>query len=152
MDAIDLKILKVLQEDARVPLVQLAERVSLSPTPCGRRLNRLEKEGYIDRYVALLNGAALGIAMSVFVFVRLKSQTTAAVQTFERAIKLIPEIMACYLVTGDHDYVLHVRLGDVRDFKDFVRDRLIGIDSIQSTESSVVLEEVKSTTALPLGI
>lgn len=150
LDAIDLKILDALQQDARVTTLELAAKVGLSATPCARRVKRLEDEGVIERYVTLLNAERLGIGMNAFVTVRLRGQTRQAIEVFERAIRKMPEVEECYLTTGGHDYLVHARVADIDAFRDFMRNRLIPIESVGTTESSIVLEQIKRTTALPL--
>jgi len=150
LDAIDLRILAALQEDARISMVDLADRAGLSETPCARRVRRLEADGIIRRYVTLLDAEKLGAGLTVIVNVRLRSQTKEAVEEFESAVLGLPEITACFLVTGDYDYVLHLRLPDIGAYKDFMRDRLIVNDAVAETSSAVALDQVKFTTAIPL--
>jgi DNA-binding Lrp family transcriptional regulator len=152
LDPLDIKILNALQEDGRITILELAERVGLSPTPCARRVKRLEDEGLIDRYVTLLNAERLGIGLNVFVNVRLRSQTKGAIDTFEREIKGLPEVVECYLLTGEYDYLLHVRVADIAALRAFVRDHLVVNESVGATHSSIALEQTKYTTALPLPI
>lgn len=149
-DDFDLKILAILQNDARISMVDLGDRVGLSETSCARRVKRLEADGIIKRYVALLDGAKIGIDVKARVQVRLRRQTQEAVEEFEKAIGKLPEVVECDLVAGDFDYVLHVRLKDLAALKDFIRDKLITISSISDTRSMVTLESIKSTTAVPL--
>ena len=153
LDEIDCRILDVLQHEGRISTLDLAERVGLSPTPCARRVKRMEDLGVIGRYVAVLNPKALGMGLNVFVNVRLRSSTRKSVEIFERAIAGMPEVVECYLVTGNYDYLLHLRMADTDMFKDFVRDNLIKIASVGETLSSIALEQIKFTTAiaLPLG-
>ncbi len=150
LDEIDCRILDVLQHEGRTSTLDLAERIGLSPTPCARRVKRLEDLGVIERYVAVLNPQALGMGLNVFVSVRLRSSTRKAVETFEKAIKDMPEVVECYLVTGNYDYLLHLRMADVEMFKNFVRERLINIASVGQTISSIALEQTKYTTAIAL--
>jgi Lrp/AsnC family transcriptional regulator, leucine-responsive regulatory protein len=150
LDPIDLKILDALQENARITTLELAEKVGLSATPCARRVKRLEDEGLIERYVTLLNAERLGMGMNAFITVRLRNQTRQAIDVFERAIRKMPEVAECYLTSGGHDYLVHVRVADIDAFRDFMRNRMTTIESVGSTESSIVLEQIKRTTALPL--
>lgn len=152
LDALDIRILNALQEDGRITTLELAERVGLSPTPCARRVKRLEDEGMIERYVTLLNPERLGIGLNVFVNVRLISQTKGAIDTFEKAIKGLPEVVECYLLTGEYDYLLHLRVADIAALRSFVRDQLIANESVGATHSSIALEQTKYTTALPLPV
>ncbi len=150
LDALDIKILNALQQNARMTTLELAERVGLSATPCARRVKRLEHEGVIDRYVTLLNAEQLGIELNVFADIRLRNQTKESIEIFEKAIKDIPEVVECYLVTGEYDYLLHLRVADVAALRALVRDRLIGIESVGATHSSIALQQIKYTTALAL--
>jgi len=150
LDEIDCSILNTLQQEGRVSIIDLAERVGLSPTPCARRIKRMEDEGIIERYVAVLNPRALGMRLDVFVNVRLRSSTREAIEIFERAVKEMPEVVECYLVTGNYDYLIHIRVADIDDFKGFVRERLSAIASVGETISSIALEQTKHTTAIAL--
>lgn len=152
LDSFDRKILSILQENGRVTTLQLSEKVGLSPTPCARRVKRLEDEGYIDRYVTLLNPARLGVQLNVFVSIRLRSQTRDAFDRFDEEIKHMPEIVGCYLLTGSFDYLLQVRVSDVDAFRDFMRSRLTAIEGVIETQSSIVLQQLKATTAIPLDV
>lgn len=151
LDAIDIRILDILQENARITTLELAEQVGLSPTPCARRVKRLEDDGLIERYVTLLNAKKAGMELSVFISVRLRSQTGETIGRFERSVRSMPEITECYLMSGVHDYLLHLRVADVDALRDFLRNRLVTIEGIAETESSIVLEKVKYTTAITLS-
>jgi Lrp/AsnC family leucine-responsive transcriptional regulator len=151
LDALDIKILNALQQDARMTTLELAERVGLSATPCARRVKRLEDEGVIERYVTLLNAERLGIELNVFADIRLRSQTKESIEIFERAIKDMPEVVECYLVTGEYDYLLHLRVADMAALRALMRDHLIAIESVAATHSSIALEQIKYTTALALA-
>jgi DNA-binding Lrp family transcriptional regulator len=152
LDEFDRKILSALQENARITRQELAERVGLSATPCARRVRRMEEDGLIDRYVTLLNPARLGVGLTVFVSVRLHSQAAKAFDGFEEAIRKLPEVVGCYLLAGNYDYLVHVRVANVEAFRSFIRDRLVTIEGIGETQSNIVLEETKHTTALPLHL
>ena len=149
LDSIDWNILSVLQENARIPNVDLADKVHLSPSPCLARVKALEQEGFISRYVTLLNAQAVGLGVSVFVQVRLEKQVEASLNTFEKAIAARPEVMECYLMTGSSDYLLRVVVSDLQEFQRFVTDvsKIPGVGNIQS---SVALKQVKYKTAVPL--
>jgi Lrp/AsnC family leucine-responsive transcriptional regulator len=150
LDSFDLKILRVLQENARITTLELAERVGLSATPCARRVKRLEDDGLIDRYVTLLNAERLGIGLTVFVNIRLNSQVPQSFETFEAAIRRMPEVVGCYLLAGQYDYLVQVRVADVEAYRNLIRERLITIEGVAETQSSIVLEHTKQTTALPI--
>lgn len=150
LDSTDWKILAALQEDARISNLELAKRVHLSPSPCLARVRRLEVSGLISRYVTLLDGAALGLAVSVFIQVRLERQVEAALDTFEKAIAERPEVMECYLMTGDSDYLIRVVVPDVRALEGFIVDFLSRVPGVGNIKSSFSLKQVKYKTALPL--
>ena len=149
LDSIDWKILSVLQDNARIPNVDLADRVNLSPSPCLARVRTLEREGFIKRYVTLLKSEAVGLGVSVFVQVRLERQVEASLNTFEKAVTARPEVMECYLMTGASDYLLRVVVSDLQEFQIFVTD-LSKIPGVGNIQSSVALKQVKYKTALPL--
>jgi len=150
LDAIDWKILAKLQEDARLSNVDLARAVHLSPSPCLARVRRLEKSGLIKRYVTLLDALALGMTVSVFIQVRLERQVESALETFEKEIAARPEVMECYLMTGDSDYLLRVLVSDVQALERFIVDFLSRIPGIGNIKSSFALKQVKYKTGLPL--
>ena len=151
LDAIDRKILAALQENARLPNVQLAEAVGLSPSPCLRRVRELEEHGVIQRYVTLLDPAQIGLPVSVFVNVTLERQVELALDRFEKAILGRPEVMECYLMTGDADYLLRVVAADLAAYERFLIDHLTRVRGVASIKSSFALKQVKYRTALPLG-
>jgi DNA-binding Lrp family transcriptional regulator len=150
LDEFDIKILRFLQENARATTVEIAEAIGLSATPCARRVKRLEDEGVIEGYVTLLNADMLGAGLSVFVNVRLRNQTPQSFDTFEVEIRNMPEVVECYLLTGNFDYLLHVRVANVEAYRLFIRNQLIAIEGIAETQSSIALQETKYTTALSL--
>jgi Lrp/AsnC family transcriptional regulator, leucine-responsive regulatory protein len=148
-DSIDLQILTLLQENARIANVNLAERVGLSPSPCLARVKTLEREHIISRYVTLLSAEAVGLGVSVFVQVRLERQTESSLTAFEKAVTVRSEVMECYLMTGTSDYLLRVVVADLHEFQRFVTD-LSKISGVGNIQSSVALKQVKYKTALPL--
>jgi Lrp/AsnC family transcriptional regulator, leucine-responsive regulatory protein len=150
LDAIDRKILAALQENARLPNVQLAEAVGLSPSPCLRRVQELEKQGVIRRYVALLDPAPIGLPVSVFISVTLERQAEQALGRFEKTILGRPEVMECYLMTGDADYLLRVVTADLAAYERFLMDHLTRIRGVASIKSSFALKQIKYRTAFPL--
>ena len=141
LDDIDLRILEVLQDDARISNVDLAGRVGLSPSPCLRRVRELEERGVVRRYVALLDPAAVGLGVSVFVQVSLERQADHGLETFEKRILSRPEVLECYLMTGDADYLLRVVVPDVSAFERFLLDHLTRIPGVASVKSSFALKE-----------
>lgn len=150
LDATDWKILATLQQDARIANIELARKVHLSPSPCLARVRRLEESGLISRYVTLLDPVALGLTVSVFIQVRLEKQVEAALETFERAIAERPEVMECYLMTGDSDYLIRVVVRDVQALERFIVDFLSRVPGVGNIQSSFALKQVKYKTALPL--
>ena len=150
MDAIDLRILDRLQQDARISNVELARAVNLSPSPCLARVRALEREGVIGRYVSLLDAKKLGLTVSVLVQVTLEKQIEPALETFERAVRERPEVMECYLMTGDADYLLRVLVPDVPAFERFILEFLSRVPGVGNIKSSFALKQVKYQTALPL--
>ncbi len=150
LDAIDWKILGLLQADARISNVDLAGKVGLSPSPCLNRVRALEKSGYISRYVTLLDPLAVGLKVSVFIQVTLEKQIEAALETFERAISDRPEVMECYLMTGDADYLLRVAVPDLQALEHFILRFLSRVPGVGNIKSSFALKQVKYQTALPL--
>ncbi len=150
LDSIDIKILQRLQEDAAIPNVTLARKVGLSPSPCLRRVQLLEERGVIRQRVTLLDPAAVGLGMNVFVQVTLEQQTERTLQQFEKKIAEYPEVLECYLMTGEADYLLRAVLPDMESFERFVVDRLTRIAGVARVRSSFAMKQVKYTTRLPL--
>lgn len=151
LDTTDRRILEVLQSDARIANVDLARQVNLSPSPCLRRVRRLEEDGYVRGYVSLLDPAAIGLPVSVFVQVSLEKQVVDALDEFERRIVSHSEVMECYLMTGDSDYLLRVVAPDIAAFQRFLLDHLTRIPGVASIKSSFALKQVSYRTALPLS-
>lgn len=151
LDAIDCRILETLQSDARISNVELSDTVGLSPSPCLRRVRHLEEQGTIRSYVTLLDPAEVGLPVSVFVQVSLEKQVDDALDRFERDIVARPEVMECYLMTGDSDYLLRVVAPDLDAFQRFMLDHLTKIPGVSSIKSSFALKQVCYRTALPLG-
>jgi Lrp/AsnC family transcriptional regulator, leucine-responsive regulatory protein len=150
LDAIDLKILTLLQQDSSLTNVELARRVHLSPSPCLTRVKALEAAGVIRRYVALADPAALGLGLNVFISISLKEQSRESLAEFERRIGEQEEVMECYLMTGDSDYLVRVALPDIAALERFVLNRLTPIPGIEKIRSSFALKQVRYKTALPL--
>jgi DNA-binding Lrp family transcriptional regulator len=151
VDAIDARILGRLQEDARISNVELARAVGLSASPCLRRVGELEKAGLIRRYVTLLDAQAVGLPVSVFVNVTLEKQVERALEVFEAAIRQRPEVMECYLMTGEADYLLRVVVADLAAYERFLMDHLTRVPGVASIKSSFSLKQVQYRTALPLA-
>jgi Lrp/AsnC family leucine-responsive transcriptional regulator len=150
LDEIDRRILTALQENARVTNVELAELVGISPSPCWRRVRELEQKGVISSYVTLIDPASIGLPVSVFVQVSLERQVETALEEFEGAVADWPEVMECYLMTGDADYLLRVVVADLAAYHRFLVDHLTRVPGVASIKSSFALKQVKYRTALPL--
>ncbi|MBL8413267.1 MAG: Lrp/AsnC family transcriptional regulator [Propionivibrio sp.] len=149
-DPFDIRLLNRLQNDARITNVALAEAANLSPAPCLRRVRDLEASGVIRGYVTLLDPEALGLDVSVFIQVSLEKQVGQALRAFEEIIEGYPEVMECYLMTGDSDYLLRVVARDLKALQGFIVDRLAKIPHVASIRSSITLKQVKYKTALPI--
>ena len=152
LDAIDLKILHELQRDGSLSNVVLARRVHLSPSPCLARVKALEATKVIDRYVAIASAAALGLGLSVFVSISLRSQNKASLSEFEQRVVEHDEVMECYLMTGDSDYLLRVAVADMAALEKFILEQLSPIPGIEKIRSSFALKQVRYKTALPLPL
>jgi len=152
VDALDYRILEALQHDGRIANVDLARAVNLSPSPCLTRVRALEADGTIQRYVALLDPKKLGLTVSVLVQVTLERQIESALEGCERAVRERPEVMECYLMTGDADYLLRVVVPDVPAFERFILDFLSRVPGVGNIKSSFALKQVKYQTELPLPV
>ena len=161
IDAIDRKILAILQENGRLSNQEIADRVSLSPSPCLRRIRRLEETGVIRGYVALLDAKKLGLGLLAYVNVRLEKRGGMPVAAgtpkppthadfFRDAVRSWPEVVACDAMTGEMDFLLRVQVRDMDHFSRFVQDQLLHHPSVIDVRSSFSLERIKETTVLPL--
>lgn len=150
LDALDLKILDHLQRDGRMTNQQLSEDIGLSPSPCLRRVRQLEENGIIDGYVALVSPDAIGLTVTAFVRIRLDQQDDSHLTAFEAEIATFPEVMECYLMTGEADYQLRVLVGSLREFEDFLRHKLTRIRGVSQLTTSFALRPVVYRTALPV--
>ena len=150
-DALDTTILDELQADGRMTSAELGDRVGLSPSAALRRVRRLEEEGVIDRYVMLINPAAIGRTVSVFVEITLDSQAEALLDEFEAAIRLTPEVMSCHLMAGDADYLVHVVCVDVADYERIHRQHLASLPHVARLRSSFAIREVCARTNFALS-
>ena len=149
-DRYDHHILDTLQKDGRISNVQLAAAVNLSESACLRRVRALEDEGYIDRYAALLNQSKAGLSGNVFVHIGLHREEQSELAAFEEAIKEIPEVMECYLMTGEFDYLLRVVVANMADFERLHNEALTRLPGVARVNSSVAIRTVQKTTQLPL--
>ncbi len=150
LDSMDLRILDQLQRDGALSNVELAKRVCLSPSPCLARVKAMESAGVIHRYVALVSAAALGLGLTVFISISLKAQSKATLAEFESHIGRHNEIMECYLMTGDSDYLLRVVISDMAALERFILEQLSPIPGVEKIRSSFALKQVRYKTALPL--
>lgn len=150
LDAIDLKILAVLQDDADISNVELAERVGLSPSPCLRRVRMLEEAKIIRKRVTLLDARAIALTVNVFVNVTLEKQVRERLRDFEKEVVKRPEVVECYLMTGESDYLLRVVVPDLESYEKFLKQHLTRIPGVASIKSSFALNQVQYRTALPL--
>lgn len=150
LDKTDLKILQVLQENGRLTNVELSERVALSPSPCLRRLKQLEDAGIIRKYAALLSPVSVELGLQAFIRVSI-SKTKDSREDFSNAVQHWPEVLSCFALTGETDYLLHAFFTDMNAFSHFVLDTLLSHHGVQDAQSSFVLKEIKNTTALPLA-
>jgi Lrp/AsnC family transcriptional regulator len=151
LDSTDIEILQALQTDATSQSADIGSRVGLSQSPTWRRISNLETSGAIRARVAIVDRQVIGLDFMAFVFVRLTDQTQATVERFRDDVQAIPEIVQCHVLMGDIDYILVVITRDIEHFRRLLRGKLSGFAGVRGLDSRVVLEEVKNTTALPLG-
>ncbi len=152
LDAIDAKILDLIQHDASLSVAEIAERVGLSSSPCWRRIKRLEDVGIIEKRVTILDREKLGLAFEVFAEVKLSLPTKENLEAFEAAVVKWPEVAQCATVTGGMDYVLRIITRDMHAFDDFLREKLLSLGLVSNVESRIVMRSVKTSTAVPLGL
>ena len=150
LDTVDRRILEIIQEHGRISNAELAERVDLSPSPCWRRVRALEETKVIQRYVTVVDPDAIGLPVNVFAMVSLEKQIESALEHFQAEITKRPEVMECYLMTGEFDYLLRVVVPDLSAYEKFLMDHLTRIEGIASIRSSFALKQVRYKTALPL--
>lgn len=150
LDETDLQILRTLQKNAKLTTKELAEAVHLTSTPVFERQKRLERQGYIRRYVAVLDAEKLGLGLLVFCKVKLKQINHEIADTFSRRIQRIPEVTECYNTSGSYDYLLKVRVADMKQYQEFVLNKLGEIECLGSIESTFVLGEVKQNSGLQI--
>lgn len=150
LDSIDRNILKTLQDQGRISNVNLAQMVNLSPTPCLERVRRLEREGYIKGYVALLDADLLDASLIAFLEISLEETTTPALDNFRNAALQMDEVQECHMVAGGFDYLIKVRTRDMAQYRRFLGEKLSAIKGIRTTHTYVVMEEVKASSAIPI--
>ncbi len=150
LSTIDRKILRALQEDGRMTIQALADRVGLSASPCLRRIRQMEKAGIIAGYSATVDQKAVGLPVSVFISIKLERQRARELDAFAAAIGGWPEVMECYLMTGQFDFLLRVVCADLEAYEHFLREKLTQVEGVASIESSFSLGQVKASRVLPL--
>ena len=150
LDKFDLKILNLLQSNGRLSNQELAERIGLSTAPCWRRVKRLESLGLIDGYVALLNASRLGLSVTAFTFVSLEQHHPDSVKVFDAAIADRPEVLECYSLSGQHDFLLRIVATSLASYEEFLSKFILAISSVRSASTSFVLKTKKFTTQVPI--
>ena len=150
LSAVDRRILRALQEDGRMTVQAIAERVGLSASPCLRRIRQLEQAGVIAAYSAIVEQKAVGLPVSVFISIKLERQRSRELDRFGDAVRAWPEVMECYLMTGQFDYLLRVVCADLAAYESFLRDRLTQLEGVGSIESSFSLAQINYSRVLPL--
>lgn len=150
LSKIDLKILKLLQQNASLSTAEIAEKVGLSQSPCWRRISRLEQAGIIKNRVAVLDHSKLGMEVVVFVNVNLTAHGRQNLEDFEKEVKKFPEVLECYTVTGEMDYLLKIVTKDIQHYEAFLRNHLMTMPMIREMHSTIAVTEIKDTTQLPL--
>ena len=151
IDSIDLRILHELQQFGKISNVDLAGRVGLSPSPCLTRVRALEQKRIIDRYVALVKPDRVGLLINVFIQVTLERQVEKVMETFEDKMETYPEVMECYLMTGNSDYLIRLLVSDIKTLEAFIVQKLSTIDGVLNIQSSFALKQVKYKTELPIN-
>lgn len=151
IDEFSLHILDLLQENAEISNADLADKIGLSPSPCYRRITELRQNGFIRGSVVLVDPLKLGLTINVFVHVSLKQQDKESLAIFTKAIEQRPEIMECYLMSGEADFLLRVVIEDLKKYQELLMKCLTQISCVASIRSSFALDRVKYTTALPTG-
>ena len=150
IDAASLKILRELQQNCRISINELAEKIGMSATPCWRRQKELEEKGYIVRHAAIIERRKVGLSLCCLLHISLTRHAEGVVDTFENAMKVRPEVMECYEVTGTADYLVKIVVADMDAYHDFLHNVLVKLPGISQINTSVALREVKYETALPI--
>ncbi|MDY7578426.1 Lrp/AsnC ligand binding domain-containing protein [Herbaspirillum sp. RTI4] len=150
LDKLDLHILHLLQENARIPMKEIGEAVGLSITPCIERIKRMERDGMIEGYHARINPAAINAHLLVFVEITLQQKSAGMFDQFRREVLRIPEVLECHLVSGDFDYLIKARIREMAEYRQLLGDMLLALPGAAQSKSYVVMEEIKETLALPL--
>jgi len=150
LDRTDRRILECLQNDGRISNVQLARKVNLTPTPCIERVKRLERQGFIRGYTAILNPALVNVSLLVFIEIDLAHKSPDAFSKFRDEARKLPEIMECHLVSGNFDYLIKARVRDMKAYRELLGEKILSLPGVNGSRSYVVMEEVKETLNLPL--
>ncbi len=151
MDRIDKKILEILQSNSQITNQELADEVALSPSPCLRRVNNLEANGYISKYVAIVNPEKIGLTLTIVILIGLSSHDPKTMRNFEKAMEDSPEVLQCYLIAGQSaDYMLRIVVPDLAEYQKFLLNKLTQINGVTSVHSSFVIKNLIEKTALPL--
>ena len=151
LDAIDRRIVAALQADGRLSNVELAERIGLSPSPCLRRVKRLEREGYIEGYRAALRRERVGLSFSVFLGVKIEGHANERALVFEQAVTEMPEVIACHMISGEADYLLEVVVPDLEGYQQFLVGKLLNLPMVREVRSNIAIQTLKAGAPLPLG-
>jgi len=152
MNRIDKKILEILQSDSQMSNNELAEKVALSPSPCSRRVKQLEEEGYIKKYVALLDSEKIGLQLTIMALVGLNSHDSKIMKGFEKAVESLFEVVQCYMIAGrSADYLLKIVVPDMDQYQSFLLEKLTRIDGVSNVQSNFVLRNIINNTTLPLN-
>lgn len=152
IDKTDRKLLSLLQEDSTLSLQELAGAVNLTSTPCWKRLKKLEDNGIIRRRVTLLDGEKLGLGLTAFMFVKTRQHSKAWYQVFSDLINGLPEVMGCYRMAGEYDYLLRIQVADMKSYDALYKKLAESLDGLTEVTSSFAMEEIKYTTAIPLCV
>jgi len=150
LDSIDCRIVAALQADGRLTNLELAERVGLSPSPCLRRVKRLERDGYIEGYRAMLQRNRLGLGLTVFVGVKIGGHANVEAEAFQESIVAMPEVVACHLVSGEADYLLEVVVPDLEHYQRFLVSKLLALPIVREVRSNIAIQTLKAGAPLPL--
>ena len=151
LDRIDRRILRILQQEGRIPFTELGERVGLSTTPCTERVRRMERNGVITGYHARLSPSAVGAGLLVFVEISLAYKSGDIFEEFRRAALKLPNVLECHLVSGDFDYLIKARISEMASYRKLLGSTLLTLPHVRESKSYIVMEEVKETLELPVG-
>jgi Lrp/AsnC family leucine-responsive transcriptional regulator len=151
LDGFDCRIIAALQADGRLTNVALADRVGLSPSPCLRRVKRLERAGYIEGYRATLQRSRVGLGLTVFIGVKIEAHANDRAESFQEAVVAMPEVVACHMISGDIDYLLEVVAPDLEHYQQYLVGKLLNLPIVKEVRSNIALQTLKEAGPLPLG-